>query len=147
MVDDVLVVAKCGIDSIKVNAYVNARFEEKRLELNENKCVRVQTVKKSDFCPELQAHGENMKNVEETKYIGDIVHSNGRNTRNVESRYGVGMSVITSTIRILKEVSLGAHYFLTGTILRDSMLINSILLNVEVWFSMTKEEVEKFEKN
>ena len=59
--------------------------------------------------------------------------------------FGTGLSVITSTMRILNEVSVRKFYFSIAKIFRESMLINSILLNVEVWFAMTKEEVAKFE--
>ena len=54
------------------------------------------------------------------------------------------MFVTKSTIGILKEVSVGQHYFVIATLLRNSMLMNSILLNVEVWFSITTEEKNKF---
>ena len=54
------------------------------------------------------------------------------------------MSVITSTMQILNEICVGENYFLVAIMLRDSLLMNSILLNVEVWFSLTVEETKKF---
>ena len=50
MVDDVLTVSECGIETVKVNAYINARFEQKRLELNENKCYQIHAVKQNKEC-------------------------------------------------------------------------------------------------
>ena len=46
---------------------------------------------------------------------------------------------------ILKETSLGCHYFTIGMVLRESILMNSILLNVEVWFGITRDEIDKLE--
>ena len=129
MVDDILAISECGSESVKTNAYINARFEEKRLELNEKKCVKIHATKESNYCPELYAHDETIESVDETKYLGDILKSNGKNKRNVESRFGTGLSVITSTMRILNEVSVGKFYYIIAKIFRESMLINSILLN------------------
>ena len=33
-IDDVLAIAKCGVDSIETNAYINTQFELKKLPLN-----------------------------------------------------------------------------------------------------------------
>ena len=40
MVDDFLTISNCGMNSIMTNAFVNAKFEQKRLQLNKSKCQR-----------------------------------------------------------------------------------------------------------
>ena len=56
MVDDVLGVAECGIKSVLLNAYINAKFELKRLRLNKKKCFQIHAIKKNNSCPDLIVH-------------------------------------------------------------------------------------------
>ena len=46
---------------------------------------------------------------------------------------------------ILNETSLGMFYFAIAMILRETILISSMLLNVEVWTNITKTEINKLE--
>ena len=48
-------------------------------------------------------------------------------------------------MNILGKVSLGKHYFQMGLLLRESMFLNGILTNAEVWYGITKEEIEQLE--
>ena len=47
---------------------------------------------------------------------------------------------------ILQEVFFGKHFFIVAKILRDSLLINSILLNSEIWYNLTKSNIDDLEK-
>ena len=42
MMDDLATISTCGTDSIKCNAYINAKIEEKTLQLNADKCHKCQ---------------------------------------------------------------------------------------------------------
>ena len=44
---------------------------------------------------------------------------------------------------ILKETCLGEFYFTVAVILRESLLFSSMLLSSEVWFNITKQEIEQ----
>ena len=66
-------IGKCGIDSLELNAYINAKIELKKLTLNETKCKKIHIGKGNPFCPQLQAHNEDMANVVEETYLGDVV--------------------------------------------------------------------------
>ena len=46
---------------------------------------------------------------------------------------------------ILDNVSFGSHFFEMSMLLRDSMLINGTLTNAEIWYNLTKNEIEEFE--
>ena len=48
-------------------------------------------------------------------------------------------------MNILDLVSFGHHHLEIGLLLRESVFINSILNNVEVWYGMTGAEIDKFE--
>ena len=52
---------------------------------------------------------------------------------------------VMPVMSILKEVSLGHHYFSIGLLLRDTNVLNSILFNSEVWFGLTISQIETLE--
>ena len=79
MVDDVLTISKCGIDSVMTNAYVNSKFEMMKLKLNESKCKQIHIGKNEKYCPTLHtSESEMIKDVFD-KYLGDIISKNGNN--------------------------------------------------------------------
>ena len=41
MIDDVLTISECGLQSIKNNAFVNSKIEMKRLTFNSEKCKTI----------------------------------------------------------------------------------------------------------
>ena len=46
---------------------------------------------------------------------------------------------------ILQSVSLGEYYFRIALILRESILINSILSSCDVWYGLKKKEIDSLE--
>ena len=64
---------------------------------------------------------------------------------NIKKRVAVGMGTNTNIMIILKETSLGIYHFTIGLVLRETILISSMLLSVEVWFGITKEDIGKLE--
>ena len=56
MIDDIAGVAKCGDDSIILNAIVNTKIETKKLQFNQKKCVYMHVGSKQENCPELKTH-------------------------------------------------------------------------------------------
>ena len=73
MVDDVLNIAVCGIKSVETNAFVNAHFEMKNLELNSKKCHNIHIGKNPNSCVTLKAHNEIILNTDKEKYVGDTI--------------------------------------------------------------------------
>ena len=59
MIDDLLAISECGCKSVETNAYINAQFELKNLNLNQKKCHQIHFGKQSDNCPNLS--GRNFK--------------------------------------------------------------------------------------
>ena len=47
---------------------------------------------------------------------------------------------------ILEEVFFGKYHFEVALILRNSLLISSVLTNSEAWYNLRKEEMEKLEQ-
>ena len=46
MVDDCIAMAKCGTDTVEINAYLNAKTNCKKLQYGEKKCVKMHVGKK-----------------------------------------------------------------------------------------------------
>ena len=53
---------------------------------------------------------------------------------------------MSSILNILNQVSFGRHYLQIALLLRESLLINSMLNNVEVWHGITRDEEKEFQK-
>ena len=68
-----IVVAECGVESVMDNAYIVSKFEQYKLELNEDKCHQMHVGKSIQNCPTLKSHDEEMDVVLLEKYLGDIV--------------------------------------------------------------------------
>ena len=48
-------------------------------------------------------------------------------------------------MNLMEMVNFGDHYFEIGMLLRESMLINGILTNSEVWYNLLKVEIKELE--
>ena len=49
-------------------------------------------------------------------------------------------------MNILETVSFGNFFFEIAMTLRESMFLNAILTNAEVWYNLTKSEIEELEE-
>ena len=151
MVDDLLAVAKCGNESFAVNTYINAQIEMKKLRFHtpdkngKSKCNVIHVGKKNHFCPTLQVHGTVMGRVSEDTYLGDIISQDGKNTKNVNNRVAKGLGIINDIMNILEKVSHGQHYFKMALHLRESLFLNGILTNAEIWYGLSKSEMKQLE--
>ena len=87
-----------------------------------------------------------IESVEEDKYLGDIISSDGSNMKNVVARKGKSNGILKQIGSILEEVCYGQFYFEVAVILRDSLLLNSILANIEAWYNVKPEEIEILER-
>ena len=71
MIDDILAVEKCGIDSVAANSFINNKMEMKKLIFSDSKCKHLHAGKENPFCPDLEVHGNPMKKSLQDKYLGD----------------------------------------------------------------------------
>ena len=101
--------------------------------------------KKSKSCPVLKVHGSVMQEVTEAEYLGDILTSDGKNRKNLKKRTSRGIGAVSSILTILNQVSFGKHYVQIGLLLRESLLLNSMLNNVEVWHGFYRVEEKELE--
>ena len=87
-----------------------------------------------------------MGQVSEDTYLGDVISKDGSNLKNVKSRVGKGVGIISQIINILETVSFGKYYFQIAMTLRETMFLNGILTNAEIWYNLKKSELEEFEE-
>ena len=145
MVDDLAQVSECGIDSVKDNAYVNAKIEQDKQSFNSSKCHHMHVGEASPSCPTLKAHATEMEIVSEEKYVGDIVSNDGKHSKNVALRRSKGIGISNEIMTILSSMCLGPYYFIIALILRQAMLISVLLFNADTWLRLSKEDIKKLE--
>ena len=87
-----------------------------------------------------------MKTSEKEIYLGNLLTTDGKIDQNISTRYSRGIAKINEIISILREVSLGPHYFQTAILFRNSILLSSLLCSTEVLIGITKAHVEKLEQ-
>ena len=144
MIDDVLGFTLCGIESTKLNAFVNCKTEMFKLYFSNPKCKQIHAGKPNPYCPDLEVHGTKFSKSIEEKYLGDFIRATieGCNTKNIEFRKGKGIGITSQIIVILNNVSLGHYYFDIATLLRETLLINGILFNSETWYGVTSNQLK-----
>ena len=148
-IDDILSVANCGQESLNLNISLNTQIETKKLRFHtpnangKSKCHFIHVGKKTNSCPKLQVHNTDIEQVNSDTYLGDIVSNNGKHTETVKSRVARGTGIITQIMSMLEKITLGRHFFEAALLLRESMFLSSILINVEVWNRLTDEDMKQ----
>ena len=69
LIDDILAVTVCGVDSLVLNAAVQSKIDTRRLTLSKDKCVKMHIGEESSGCPDLRVHDRVMKSSETHKYL------------------------------------------------------------------------------
>ena len=169
MVDDLLCISSCGIKSVLMNSFIKSKSNMKKLQFGEKKCHKIHVGCDHSICPSLSIDKWKVKNIKqmdisistlediydgdheiedsyEEKYLGDVISKSGKNAKNIEARAKKGLGIMKQILSILEELCFGKHFFTVFKILRESLFLNSILLNSEVWYNMKKTDIEELEK-
>ena len=77
-----------------------------------------------------------MENVEDEKYLGDIIAADGSNMKNIMKRKSKGVGVVSQIMKILENTCYGPYHFKVAVTLRESLFINGILTNSEAWYGI-----------
>ena len=170
MIDDLLCVSECGQQSYMMNAFINHKTSIKKLQFGTKKCKKLHIGKDSENYKcgklsvdkwteiEVKNDNNNKSNIEdifegeedieekmEEKYLGDIISSDGKNMKNIKARVAKGKGIVLRIFNILENVPVGKHYFKVGLILRETLLISSMLYNSEAWYNVSKKELDLLE--
>ena len=168
-VDDQITVSECGMDSAMVTSHINTMTNLKRLQFGPAKCFKLHIGKICGGCPDnyidtwqlekisdevvslfemldVESDRHLIELVEAAGYLGDVLQSSGKNTLNIETRRKRGLVAVNVIMSKLEQLTLGPYYFQTAVIFRNSLLLSTMLTNVESWFGLTDKEVETLEK-
>ena len=85
-----------------------------------------------------------MEEVDSAKYLGDIIQTDGKNKRNIQERKHPGLGAVNQIQQLLDDLCLGDYYFEAANILRNSLLLSTLLSNSETWCDITKREISEF---
>ena len=88
---------------------------------------------------------EMMEDKQEEKYLGDVISTDGRNIKNVKARVAKGKGIVSRILTILEGIPFGEFYFEIAVILRNALLVSSMLCNSEAWYNVTKSEMDLLE--
>ena len=86
-----------------------------------------------------------MEEKNEEKYLGDIISNDGRNLKNVKARVSKGKGIVNRIMTYLEGIPFGKFYYEIAVILRNSLLVSSVLLNSEAWYNVTNAELDLIE--
>jgi hypothetical protein len=86
-----------------------------------------------------------MDKKQSTKYLGNILSTRGGISDNIEDRRGIGWGKISTIMGILGSVDMGIHKLEAGLLLRQAILINSLLYSAEAWSGLTDRHLARLE--
>jgi hypothetical protein len=170
MVDDALAVSECGYKTNMLNSFINTKTNMKKLQYGVKKCFKMHVGKTcvKEICPDLYVDGWKLKEVSEVeagqgkieddydgqyemkevnheKYLGDILSNDGKNVKNIAARKNRGHGTISQIMSMLDDICFGKFYFEVAIILRDTLLISSLLTNAEAWYNLTLSDIRELE--
>ena len=87
-----------------------------------------------------------ISHLDSDKYLGQTLSADGKNTSNIEKMKNKGIGIQNRIIQMLEVMSGGRYHFQIAVILRNSLLISSILSSSEVWYGITQSEYEQLER-
>ena len=168
MVDDQIVVSHCGLDSALATAHLNTQTNLKKLQFGADKCHKLHVGRKCRICPEnmidtwklekssdvissvvelidVEGHRHVIEEVQREKYLGDVIQSDGKNNLNIQERKNRGIGAVNQIKQLLDDLCLGDYHFEAANILRNSLLLSTLLSNSETWYNLTKKEISELE--
>ena len=170
MQDDTLAVSDCGYKTIKMNSFLNTHTNLMGLQFGRDKCVKLHVgkTKQEDVCPDCKVDAwkdvlvrhedgheslsdkylgkEVMKNVQNKKYLGCIISNDMGNQSNIKEKTNRGVGIVNKIITTLYERPYGKYTYKAAALMREGLLLASILNNSESWINITKQDIEKLGK-
>ena len=79
------------------------------------------------------------------KYLGDIISNDGKNMKNIKARVNKGTGIVNKILTLLEGIPFGKYFFEIAIMLRNSLLVSSLLCNSEAWYNVTNAEYDYLE--
>ena len=122
MLDDVFALSNCGPEATQMQEYINLKTGSKKLQYATDKTFKMHVGKtrNSYKCQDtdifrwdeddLTHSSIKVKETYITKYLGEIISSDGTNTKNVSNRKGRGFGTVKEITRMLDNICLTLSY-------------------------------------
>ena len=171
LVDDIIGVTEVGLAAQKMNAFINIKTAEKKLQFGPTKCKsmpvgkNVQNVINSDlFVDEWSVKYEEniqtgeaelveqycgptiIEEITEQKYLGFVLSNTGDNMANINVLKKKSIGVIKSTLNKLNSLNLKKYLFECALILMNVMVRGSILYACEMYYDLKEKELRQIER-
>ena len=75
----------------------------------------------------------------------DVISNTGRNIKNIQARVNKGTGIVRKIFTLLDGIPFGKYHFEAGVMLRNSLLVSSMLFNSEAWYNISKAELDLLE--
>ena len=164
MIDDLVGVSESGVNAVKLNAFINVKTAEKKLQFGSNKCHTMTIAHKnarnvkSDLFIDVwsENHDEKdhlieklegkvkMQSVSEQKYLGFILSDDGSNMKNIFEKQKRANGIIREIQYLIK--GLGKYTIEGALIYLNSLLRSSILFAAEAMYNLKENEVRVLER-
>ena len=166
MVDDIFMISESGHKAQRLNGFINAKTAIKRLQFGPEKChvmhigKDIPEYKKMGFyvdgwkmketenkeTKEVFNGEEEIDESKNEKYLGQIISRDGSNVQNVENRANKGLGTVNKIVTTLENTPGGKYHFELAVIMRNALLISSMISCSEVWYHVTEWEYRKLEQ-
>ena len=87
-----------------------------------------------------------MKKATECSYLGDILSVTGSVEATIEKRRQKGIGISSQISGMINGLSLGHYYFKIAFLFRETMLLNGMLTNLEVWHPVSSSHLEVLDR-
>ena len=170
MMDDTITVNTCGNESRKISNLINTQTNIMKLQFGADKCVKLHVGKKynKDKCakPKVDVWKEELKTnkdgkeelvdvyggkvevkeVKEKKYLGEIITNDNKNERNIQDKVCKATGNVNKVIESLTERPYGKHKYKAAKLMRDGMIVASMLSSAETWTNICEKDIKKLNK-
>ena len=163
MQDDTLAISTCGNKTRQMVELLNTCTNIMCLQFGRDKCVKMHIGKRHnlDICPEVKVDTwdeviikhegkhevkdqyigrEAMKSVKDKKYLGSILTHDMKNSLNIKEKTDRGVGIVNRIMSSVSERPYGKHTYRAALIMREAMLIGSMLTNSESWINLTQQD-------
>ena len=155
MQDDALAVSECGYKTIRMKHFLNTQTNIMSLQFGRDKCVKlhVDKTKNRDVCTEYKfdawkdeivkhedgheelnyvyLNKEVMRSVENKKYLGSKISTDMTNKIYIKETSYIAVGIVNKIRTTLTERPYGKYMFKAAELMRESLLIGSMLNNSE----------------
>ena len=171
LVDDMIGVTEAGYKAQQLNALLNVKTAEKRLQFGVSKCktmlvgknkesvinnpltvdkwsvIHVENIetKDSDLIETYEGRVE-IKNTDNQKYLGFVLSCKGDNMVNINAMKKKSIWIIRKIFTKLDSLHLKKYYFECGMIFLNVMLRSSIFYACETYYNLKETEIRQLER-